>query len=282
MVAVSPDERKEPVPTSLKVFLVGLGFARTKSLERPARPFLTAVDRRPTYLNLPSTAGQSLLEDQLRFLSTTRVIPKNVPLSLPPTRFLERERHENPSSTSHIFSFDAAVFFFFFSFFLPSKGKKEAKNNSFSNDLSIEGWKWTVAGNVWWFSLTKRESNFIDDSIGRYNWRIYEATKRIIYLGEPVPGSEDPNQLARTGNIRCTRDLATTVQHWGTGREASERASERASKQNLKETRFIERPAWIIPIHGGFASPGLCSFYFARPRFYPTSFIRSSLSIAYP
>lgn len=30
-------------------------------------------------------------------------------------------------------------FFFFFSFFLPSKGKKEAKNNSFSNDLSIEG-----------------------------------------------------------------------------------------------------------------------------------------------
>lgn len=120
MVAVSPDERKEPVPTSLKVFLVGLGFARTKSLERPARPFLTAVDRRPTYLNLPSTAGQSLLEDQLRFLSTTRVIPKNAPLSLPPTRFLERERHENPSSTSRIFSFDAAVFFFFFFFKLST------------------------------------------------------------------------------------------------------------------------------------------------------------------
>ena len=99
-----------------------------------------------------------------------------------------------------------------------------------------------------------------------FNWRIYEATKRIIYLGEPVPGSEDPNQLARTGNIRCTRDLATTVQHWGTGREASERASEQAEfERNTfhwaaslnnshsrwlrfpRSVQFLFRPAAILP-----------------------------------
>lgn len=66
----------------------------------------------------------------------------------------------------------------------------------------------------------------LDGTIGAFTKRWNE-----LYLGEPVPGSEDPNQLARTGNIRCTRDLATTVQHWGTGREANERASERASKR---------------------------------------------------
>lgn len=174
MVAVSPDERKEPVPTSLKVFLVGLGFARTKSLERPARPFLTAVDRRPTYLNLPSTAGQSLLEDQLRFLSTTRVIPKNAPLSLPPTRFLERERHENPSSTSHIFSFDAAVFFFFF--FLNFRPRIVARVIRVdSNNISSLSTYLLFYPSRWW-------KFFIDDYYALFSLSLFKEKSTIFVI----------------------------------------------------------------------------------------------------
>ena len=67
--------------------------------------------------------------------------------------------------------------------------------------------------------------------------------KRII-SARPVAVLEDPNQLARTGKIRCTRDPATR------------RALGHGARweQNLKETRFIERPAWIIPIHDSFGS----------------------------
>ena len=102
-----------------------------------------------------------------------------------------------------------------------------------------------------------------------FNWTVQLAHLRsdeTNYISGRAGASEDPNQLARTGNIRCTRDLATTVQHWGTGREASERASEQAEfERNTfhwaaslnnshsrwlrfpRSVQFLFRPAAILP-----------------------------------
>lgn len=88
------------------------------------------------------------------FLSSgeTATIPERTAFDTIPPSSLELSKNSAcllPSSSStyifHVFFSKLIIkrdkiFFFFFSFFLPSKGKKEAKNNSFSNDLSIEGW----------------------------------------------------------------------------------------------------------------------------------------------
>lgn len=84
----SLDERKEPVPPSLKVFLVGLGF--TKQVTRPPGPSFSH-GRGSTYLNLPSTAGQSL-GGPAALPVDDKSYPENTSLSVPSLRFLERAR----------------------------------------------------------------------------------------------------------------------------------------------------------------------------------------------
>ena len=96
----SLDERKEPVPRPWRSSS-SASASRSESLDRPARPFLTAVDRRSTYLNLPSTAGQSL-EGPAAFPVYDKSHPENASLYVPPPRFLEQTR--KPSRTLFRFS----------------------------------------------------------------------------------------------------------------------------------------------------------------------------------
>lgn len=96
----SLDERKEPVLRPWRSSS-STSASRSKSLDCPARPFLTAVDRRSTYLNLPSTAGQSL-GGPAAFPVDDKSHLENASLYVPPPRFLEQAR--KPSRTLFRFS----------------------------------------------------------------------------------------------------------------------------------------------------------------------------------